>query len=528
MTSFRLGALALGLLLAACSPPSDQHLTTLDRGNGSDIKSLDPAFIQGNWEAWLLGDVIVGLTTEGPRSEPIPGAATSWDVSRDGLTWTFHLRQHVWSDGVPVTAADFVTAWRRVLDPKTGAPYAYALWVVKNAYAVSTGKLPPSALGIRAPDDATLVVRLEHPAPYLAELMDHEVAWPIPRHLYLKLGDAWARPANHVGNGPYMVKEWIPLDHVTLVKNPRFYDAAHVQIDVVRYYATNDSQAALRRFRAGELDTVNPFPNQQIDWMRSHMPGALRIEPYLGIAYTVMNFQRPPFRDIRLREAINLAMDRENLTRRVRRIGETPAYNMLPPGVANYPGGAAMPFKAMPYAERVVKAQGLMRAMGYGPAHRLHLDFTTSTNPDSILNAVNVQAMLSKIYIDVSLDPVENQIFLVKMQQHDFDLGGASWIADFNDASNFLDLLRTGAGENYGQYSNKAYDALMDKAQLQTDPKARGATLEKAEQMALNDYAWVPMYFMVTRDLVQPYVKGWIPNAKDFNRTRWLRVEGKP
>ena len=529
MNWFRLWALALGAMLAACSPSgSDEHLLVLNRGNGSDVKSLDPAFIQGNWEAWLLGDVIMGLTTEGPRSEPIPGAATGWDVSADGLTWTFHLRKHVWSDGAPVTAADFVTAWRRELDPRIAAPYAYNLWVVKNAYDVSVGKLPPAALGIRAKDDATLVVQLEHPAPYLAELVDHQVAWPIPRHLYLKLGDAWARPKNHVANGPYMVKEWVPLDHITLVKNPRFYDAAHVQIDVVRYFATNDSQAALRRFRAGELDTVNPFPNQQIDWMRAHMPKALKIVPYLGIAYMVMNFAHAPIRDVRLREAMNLAMDRENLTRRVRRIGESPAYNMVPPGVANYPGGAAMDFKAMPYSLRLKKAQSLMQAMGYGPRRHLHLTFTTSTNPDSMLNAVNVQAMFSKIYIDISLDPVENQIFLVKMQQHDFDLGGASWIADFNDATNFLDLLRSGAGENYGQYRNKAYDAVLDKAQNETDPKVRGALLEKAEQMAMDDYAWTPMYFMVTRDLVQPYVKGWIPNLKDFNRTRWLRLEGKP
>ena len=175
-------ASALGAMLAACSPSgSDEHLLVLNRGNGSDVKSLDPAFIQGNWEAWLLGDVIMGLTTEGPRSEPIPGAATGWDVSADGLTWTFHLRKHVWSDGAPVTAADFVTAWRRELDPRIAAPYAYNLWVVKNAYDVSVGKLPPAALGIRAKDDATLVVQLEHPAPYLAELVDHQVAWPIPR-----------------------------------------------------------------------------------------------------------------------------------------------------------------------------------------------------------------------------------------------------------------------------------------------------------------------------------------------------------
>ena len=527
MPGFRLLAVILLVLLAACSPSGSGHsLIVLNRGNASDIKSLDPAYIQGNWENWVLGDAIIGLTTEGPRAEPVPGAATSWSVSSDGLIWTFHLRKAVWSDGVPVTAADFITAWRRLLDPKTAAPYAYNLWVVKNAHAVSTGKLPPSALGISAPDDRTLVVHLEHPANYLAELVDHPVAWPIPRHAFRKFGNAWARPQNHVANGPYMVREWIPGDHVTLVKNPRFYDAAHVRIDVVNYSVVGDAEAALREFRAGQIDNYNYFPNDQIDWMRKNIPGDLKVVPYLGVAYVVMNFQRPVFHDIRLREAINLALNREALTGRVRRIGEQPAYSIVPPGVANFPGGASFVFKSILPAARLAKAQALMQAAGYGPSHHLRLGFTTSTNPDSTRNAVAIQSMLSKIYIDVSIVPVEGQIFLVAMQQHDFDLGGATWIADFNDASNFFDLLRSGSGENYGTYSNPRFDALLGRAQAEIDLKMRGQMMKQAEQMALDDYAWAPIYFMVTRDIVQPYVKGWIPNIKDFNRTRWLAVEG--
>ena len=520
-----LAAAVLVAALGACSRPADQGVT-LNRGNTADIKSLDPAFIEGNWEAWLLGDVLMGLTTEGPRSEPIPGAATHWDVSPDGLTWTFHLRGDVWSDGAPVTSQDFSFAWRRELDPKTAAPYAYNLWVVKNARGVNAGKLPPSALGIATPDDKTFVVHLEHPAPYLAELMDHQVAWPIPRHSYLKYGEEWSRPQNYVSNGPYLVKEWVPNDHVTLVRNPKFYDARNVRIDTVNYYAITDSEAALREFRAGQLDSQNPFPNDEIDWMRANIPKALKIVPYLGTAYVVMNLQRKPFQDIRLREAINLAFDRESLTGKVRRIGEPPAYHIVPPGVANYPGGAALDFQAMPFAERLAKAQALMRQMGYGQDHRLHLNFTTSTNPDSRRAGAAVQGMLAKIYIDLSLEQVESGTFLVRMQQHDFDLGFPTWIADFNDASNFLDLLTSDAGENYGAYRNPKYDALLARAQQQTDLKVRGRMMEQAEQMALNDYAWVPAYFMVTRDIVQPYVKGWIPNIKDYNRTRWLWIDG--
>ncbi len=497
----------------------------LNRGNGPDIKSLDPAFVQGTWEAWVVGDMIMGLTTEGPRGEPVAGAATRWEVSPNGLVWTFHLRAHLWSDGVPVTASDFVFAWRRLLDPKTAAPYAYNLWVVKNAQAISAGKLPPSALGITAPDDKTLVVMLVHPAAYLPELMDHQVAWPIPRHAYLKFGGRWTKPQNYVGNGPYIVKEWIPGDHVTLAKNPLFYDAAHVRIAIVNYYQTADSQSGLRQFRVGQLDTLYQFPTAQIDWMRAHIPQALKVAPYLGVAYVAMNFTRKPFRDIRLREAINLAYNREVITDKIHRIGETPAYRIVPPGVANYPGSGALWFKALPPAQRIARAQALMQAMGYGPGRRLRLSYLTSTNPDSIRDAVATQAMMAKIYIDLNIVAVQSQIFQTMVQSHDFDIAFPSWIADFNDASNFLDLLRSGSGENYSGYSNPQYDALLDAAQATAEPKARGALLQQAEDLALADYAWVPTYFMVTRDLVNPRVKGWIPNVRNVNRTRWLWIE---
>lgn len=515
---------AAALIAAGCSPQNDVKGPVLNRGNGPDIKSLDPAYVQGTWEAWVVGDMIMGLTTEGPRGEPIPGAATHWEVSADGLTWTFHLRPHLWSDGVPVTSADFVAAWRRLLDPATASPYAYNLWIVKNARAISEGRMAPEALGIHAPDDATLVVRLEHPAAYLPELMDHQVAWPIPRHIWLKYREAWARPQHYVGNGPYIVKTWVPGDRVTLVKNPRFYDAAHVKIETVNYYQTADSQAGLRRFRAGELDTLYQFPNQQIDWMRAKMPGALRIAPYLGVSYYAMNFTRAPFMDVRLREAINLAFNREVLTGRIHRIGEAPAYRIVPPGVANYPGDAGLSFKALASGERITKARGLMTALGYGPKHRLHLSLLTTVNPDSKRNAAAFQAMMTAIHIDIEIVAVEGQIFQQMVQRHDFDIATPSWIADFNDASNFLDLLRSGSGENYSGYANPRYDALLDEAERTADAKARAATLLQAEKLALADFAWIPAWFMVTRDLVSPRVHGWIANGRDINRTRWLTL----
>jgi oligopeptide transport system substrate-binding protein len=524
----RAGGRALVCVVACLLASPAWGLTVLNRGNGAEIKSLDPHFIDGLNESNVEGDLVIGLLTMDPAGMPIPGAATRWETSPDGKTWTFHLRNHLWSDGRPVTAQDFVFAWQRLLDPKTGAAYAYNLWVVKNARAISEAKRPPSELGVRALDDKTLQVDLEHPAAYLPELLTHDTAYPLPRHVLLAKGNSWSNPRSFVGNGPYVPTEWIANDHVSLVRNPRFYDAQHVRIDVVNYYPTPDSNAALRRFRAGELDTQTPIPLTEIDWLRKNMPNALHTKPFLGLSYISMNMRRPPLDDVRLRRILNLAIDREILTNKVLRLGEPAAYSIVPPHVANYPAGAAMDFRALPAKERIAKAQWLMHQIGYGPEHRLRLSFETFDEPNNKRVAAVVQAMLRQVWIDLDVIAIDGAVHGRNMQQGNYDLGVASWFADFNDASNFLDLLRTGSGNNYGRYHNRAFDAALDAAQGEPNAQKRGLILQRAEKIALADYAWIPLRFRTTQDLVQTYVKGWVDNPREFHRTRWLWLEGRP
>ncbi len=518
----RVVALA-GLAASAGAPAA--ALTVLNRGNGSEIKSLDPHFIDGLQESTVEGDLLIGLTTMDAAAAPIPGAATRWTVSPDGRTWTFHLRDHVWSDGRPVTAADFVFAWQRLLDPRTGASYAYNLWVVKNAHAISTGKLPPSALGARAVDDRTLAVTLEHPAAYLPQLLTHDTAYPLPRHIVLAKGNAWSKPANFVGNGPYVPREWIPNDHITLVKNPRFYDAGHVRIDVVNYYPTADSNAALRQLRAGELDTQTPIPLTQIGWLRRTMPWIVHTKPFLGLSYISINLRRPPLNDLRVRRALNLAFNREIVTEKVLRLGEPPAYGIVPPGTANYPGEQSYDFRPLPPAERLAKARWLMLQAGYGPDNPLRLAFETFDEPNNKRVAAVFQAMLHDIWVYIDIVAIDASVHGRNMITGNYDLGAASWFADFNDASNFLDLLRSDAGNNYGGYRNPAFDAMLNAAQQEPDAGRRGRLLAAAERIALKDYPWIPLRFRTTQDLVQPYVKGWVDNDRDLHRTRWLWLE---
>ena len=214
------------------------------------------------------------------------------------------MRDHAWSDGTKVTADDFVFAWRRVLDPKTQSKFGALLFPFKNARAIAEGKSPPTALAARAADDKTLILELEHPAPYLREFLTHNLTYPVPRPVVEADAVRWTAPGTYVANGPYMLSERVPNDHVTLVKNPKFYDAAHVAIDSVVYYPTEDADAALKRFRAGELETQNPFPADQIDWLRANMPGMLKQAPILSLDYIVLNMRRKPFGDLRVRAGI--------------------------------------------------------------------------------------------------------------------------------------------------------------------------------------------------------------------------------
>ncbi|HWY65186.1 MAG TPA: ABC transporter substrate-binding protein, partial [Rhizomicrobium sp.] len=239
------------LALLVLAGVAAQAETVLNRGNGAEPDSLDPAFAGTSMETNILGDMMVGLTTLDPAARPIPGIAEHWETSADGLSWTFHLRKARWSDGKPVTAENFVFAWRRLVDPKTAARNADLLWVVQNARAITAGSKPVTALGVTAPNPSLLKVQLQYPAPYLPELLTLPAALPLPLNPSFKPGAA-------VSDGPYLLKAWQPNDHVTLARNPAFYDAAAVKIDTVNYFPTADSQAALKRLRAGELDMQTP------------------------------------------------------------------------------------------------------------------------------------------------------------------------------------------------------------------------------------------------------------------------------
>lgn len=499
---------------------------TLNRGNGAEPDSLDPHKAQGIYESNIIGDMFLGLMTEDIASNPVPGAALSYSASPDGLVYTFNLRDHVWSDGVPVTAHDYAFSLRRLMDPKTAGQYATILYTIKNAEAVNGGRLPLDQLGVRAVDDKTLEITFNVQVPYIAQLLTHFTSYAVPQHVVEKHGDAWLNPENIVVNGPYVLKEWIANDHVLLVKNPHFYDAASVKIENVYFYPTADYSAGLKRFRAGELDTNYGVPSQQIDWVRTYLPQSVRITPWIDTEYMQFNVTRPPFNDPRVRKAVSMAIDREILASRVMRGGARAAYCFVPPNMPGYPGKAHCDFQFLSMRERIAQAKALLAAAGYNENNPLVFEYNFQDQTDPRLVAVALQAMWKNIGAEVQLACVETLVHYNLMRKQQFSVGEAGWSADYRDAKNFLMLWQTVSRDmNYGRYSNPKFDSLMDQSDRARDPVQRGLLLQQAEQVSLDDVAYASIFFGTSRMLVTPEVKGWTDNNIAINRSRYLSLD---
>lgn len=497
-------------------------------GNGSEPATLDPHKATGTWEDRIISDMIVGLTQSDPSGEPIPGMAERWETSPDGLTWTFYLRDAVWSDGVPVTADDFVFSLRRILDPKTASEYASLLYFIKNAQPVNEGKVPPSALDVESVGPKTLIIRLEHPAPYLPELAKHQTMYPAPKHVVEKWGDAWVQPGHYVSNGAYVLKEWRLGDFVRLEKNPRFYEADSVCIDEVYYYPTNDAISAERRVKRGELDWNADIQSNRIAFLRKEVPEYVRVYTYLGVTYMAFNTNVPAFKDKRVRQALTMSIDREFITQKLLRGGQVPAYTFTPPGVANYSAAKPPYWAGWPLAKRQAEARRLLKEAGYTPQRPLRFEIKHRNTPDPMLYTPAVQADWKEIGVDAQLAQQETQIAYADYRVRAFDVADAAWVADYNDAMSFLYLQQSATGpQNYGDYKSPAYDALLAKADNEPDAAVRARYLAEAESLMLDDAPVAPIYFYVNKNLVNPKITGWVDNIIDHHRTRFLCVNGK-
>ncbi|NIA71845.1 peptide ABC transporter substrate-binding protein [Pelagibius litoralis] len=517
---------ALGVGLAVALTGTAQAEKVLRVGNDGEPQSMDPHYISTVQTSRISDDMTLGLLTYGQDGEPIAGAAESWTISEDGKTYTFKIRDHMWSDGTPVTAHDFVYAWQRILKPDTGAEYASLLYIIEGAEDVNTGKGGPEVLAAEAVDDKTLRVQLTAAAPYFLAQLTHQTAFPVPRHMVEKHGRDWTKPENIVVNGPYKLVNWTPNVSTELVKNDKFYDAENVAIDRVIYYSMEDRTAIQKRFRAGEIDVGRDIASEQIDWLRENMADSLRIAPYAGIYYYVFRSDTEPFNDVRVRKALSMAINREVITDKVLRTGELPAYSFVPPGTGNYGEPQYADWKGEPYGEVFEKAKGLLAEAGYGPDKPLKVTLRYNTSENHKRIAVAVQSMWKKLGVNAELFNTDGKIHYSDLKQGDFQVARAGWIADYNDAQNFLFLLETKTGPiNYSKFGSEKFDGLMAEAGAVVDLGQRAKILGEAEAVAMEGQPIAPIYYYVSKQLVSPNVVGWVDNAPDRHVTRFLDLK---
>jgi oligopeptide transport system substrate-binding protein len=518
---------ALFAVAAACGgagepagPPD-----TLQRGLLTDPETLDQHRSRSIQAADVIRDLGEGLVSYSATGELIPGAAEKWEVSADGLKYTFQLRDGLrWSNGDVLTADDFVAGMRRLVDPSTAAFYANMLESIENAAGIVSGDIPVSMLGVDAPDDRTLVLRLAQQTPYLISLLTHPSTFPIHRESLAEHGDGFARPGRLVSNGAYKLEAWVPGSLISLKRNEHYWNNAATAIDAVNYHVIVQDNSELNRYRAGELHMTSTVPPDSFAQIREEYGDQLRVAPYLGVYYYGFNLTKPPFKDNRaLRQALSMAVDRQLLAEKVVGRGEEPAFSWVPPGVNNYEPPRSS-FAALSKSEREQVARRLYKEAGYTEDKPLRVEVRYNTNDTNKKIAVAIQSMwLEVLGVEATLINEEAQVWLANMKEAEVtQVFRASWMGDYNDAHTFLSVLQGGGAANMTRYANPDYDALMARAAEQTDPNQRKLLLEEAERVMLADYPVIPMYFFVSKHLVSPEIAGWGDNVLDYHYSQHL------
>jgi oligopeptide transport system substrate-binding protein len=521
--------LVLGVtgVIWGCSQHTDvaipeSRATELRRGISGEPSSLDPAAATDNFSSQVIQDLYEGLTRESSSGEVVPGVASSWDVDPTGTKYVFHLRPTAsWSNGKQVVASEFVTSWQRVLDPKQGSPVSSELKLLRGAAAIMSGKLPPTTLGVVAQGNDVLIVNLEQPAPYFPQVLAHSAAFPI-------YSDSSARShtaISWVSNGPFILSSWLPGTTVELKRNPAYWDRANVQLDSVDYQIAPDQNAQFAAYRAGQLDMTDTVPSNAIESLRKERSQELVIAPLLATAYYGLNLRTPQLQgNLKLRKALSMAIDRRRLVASLA-LGQSPAFGLVPPGTWNYEP-QRWNWESLNDADRIVEARRLYAEAGLSGNTPLRLRLLFNSSPSIKQTAILVAAMWKEVLgVDAILTDEEFRVFLESRHDtHKWDVVRLAWTADFNDASSFLDFLRSNSSNNDTGYSNPLFDKFLDEAANTSDSGIRRGLLANAERSMLDDYPIIPLYYFVSKRLVKPYVLGVKPNALDRVSSKELSI----
>jgi oligopeptide transport system substrate-binding protein len=495
----------------------------LRRGNGAEPESLDVHRARSEAALTILRDLYEGLTAIGADGSPVLAAADHCEVSSDGKTYRFHLRTNaLWSNGDAVVADDFEAAWRRLVDPHTGAQYAGILGPVRGAAEITAGRAAPGTLGVHSDDPATLVVELARPTPYFLSLLAHPATFPIHRGSLAAHGRAFAKPGVMVSNGAFALTRWDFGSHLVAVRNARYWNDPGTQPDEVEYYSFADADAELKAFRTGQVDVTSTIPAAQLPWIKAHLGDSLHVAPQLAVYYLGLNLRKPPFDTSReLRQALSMVIDRERLVQSVTGAGESPAYTFVPPQVHGY-SPPVPEYAAWPMPQRILRAKQLLRDAG--PLPLIELRYNSGELHGRIAVAL-AQMWKESLGLNTRLRAEEFKVLLQDIDRGDVSMFRASWLGDFDDAYGFLQVLQSGFGINLPHYSNREYDDLLERAANDGDLERRRELLQRAEALMLADQPLIPLYFYVAKHLVNAHVHGWQDNAMNVAYSKNLKKE---
>jgi oligopeptide transport system substrate-binding protein len=515
-------ALAFATGCGKRTPPIDEATRAgiLVINNATEPASLDPHALSSAVDLRIANALFEGLLANDPGTlAPRPALAQRWEVSADGCIYTFHLRPSArWSDGAPLTAEDFLFSYKRLLSPRLGSPNAAQFFIVKNARAFYEGRLASfDATGFAAPDARTLRITLEHPCAYFPALLCHPAWAPVPRQAILRHGamdtpgTPWTRPQNFVGNGPFHLVQWRVSDRIEVTRNPYYWDATAVRLNGIRFLAIGDLLAEERAFRGGLLHITSTVPPMKVAPLRAAQKPELRLDPFFSTTFIRVNTRVPPLNDSRVRRALALSLHRDEITDRVMRAGETPAFCLTPPGAAGYTSAAQI-------QENIAEARLLLAAAGYpGGTGFPALRYLYNTHETSQLVAQALQEMWRKnLGIHVELSSQEWKIYKVSMQRGDYHLVRSAWSGDYYDPSSFLELFTSHSEQNQTGWSDPAYDTAI-LAASQTDNTARLRHLQTAEQRLMDAMPIIPLAYNRNKFLIRPEVQGWLPNPLDIH-----------
>jgi oligopeptide transport system substrate-binding protein len=527
-------------LLIACSEGESNVVQgnregILHYGNGSEPQGLDPHVVTGVPENHIIRALFEGLAVKNPYTlEPEPGVAESWDISGDGRTVTFHINPEArWSNGEAMTAQDYVWSWQRALNPAMGNLYAYMLYPVRNAEAFATGQLDDfGKVGVKALDDLTLQVTLNERTPYFIQLMDHYSTFALHRATIEKFGKAtdrftrWTRVENIVSNGAFRLKEWKLNRRIVVEKSDTYWDRDNVKLNGVVFYPTENIVSEERMFRVGQLHYTQSIPLDKIPVYRAMENSPYVQAPYLGTYYFLINTTRPPVDDVRVRQALSMAVDRDKLNRTVLQGSNFPAYSITPPDTLGY-------YPPTLFGYDVEKARALLADAGYPNGEGfppLELTYNTSESHRKIAVALQ-QMWKDALNIRVTLSNQEWKVYLDSVTQMDFQIARRGWIGDYVDPNNFLDLFITGGGNNNTGFSDPRYDEMILRLAPQAETREeRYAIFYEAETILMEQMPIIPIYTYTSKHLIHPSVKGLPSNLMDSLNLKyvWLDADWEP